>query len=124
MPYLAPEVVTRWSNAKKNLTSSLAKVKPNATLKQSTIDTLKKNLDGFDGGLTPKLKKAAAAKDDKEAVLAIGESINIIKGYKTKIGEWGKIGSNIGTQLTTILNEVQTACEHALVAINANTPRR
>jgi hypothetical protein len=123
MPYLAPEVVTRWSNAKKNLSSTLAKVKANGILKQSTIDTLKKNLDGFEGGLTPKLKKAAAAKNDKEAVLAIGESINIIKGYKSKISEWSKVGNNVGTQLTTILNEVQTACEHALVTINQNTPR-
>lgn len=124
MPYLAPEVVTRWSNAKKNLTATLAKVKAGGALKQTTIDALKKNLEGFDGGLTPKLKKAATAKNDKDAVLAIGESINIIKGYKTKISEWSQVGNNIGTQLTTILTEVQTACEHALVTINANTPRR
>jgi hypothetical protein len=121
MPYLAPEVVTRWSKAKKNLTDTLAKTKLLPGLGKSTLETLKKNLEGFDGGLTPKLKKAAAAKNDKEATLAISEGLNIIRTYKTKVGEWGAVNRTIAAQVTTVLNEVQTACENALKEINDRT---
>jgi hypothetical protein len=63
MPYLSPEVVTRWSKAKKNLTDNLSKAKLLPGLGKSTIETLKKNLDGFDGGLTPKPTKTRRAAD-------------------------------------------------------------
>lgn len=118
MGFLPPDVVTKWSTVKNDLNTAIGKLKASPPkVEQSTIDTIKSQMKGFDGGLTPKLKAAAEAKTPEAAAIALKEVILVIGDYKSKIRNWGAIGTGVGVTLLKVLNDTQTTCQSTLNAL-------